>query len=286
MHHFRVVLFTFLGRGPAGARVVDDSPGGQDGPLPSTEAVARIYTPFGNTASGTLLPGGRYVLTAAHVVCGIAEHRISRGLLEFPSCKGKPRRHWKAVHLHPNAADQRISRVWDAALIELDTPVSAEVVAGVPLMGVAAREGLMVHLVGYGQQGNGVLGDFRPPGKLSHGRNFFDQSPTPSLLSGLGLPGDCGPILIHRFDPDNGEGHFAPGDSGGPGLVIDSDGKARIASLNLGRHRGPSDHDHRLNGSFGELGLSLDASALRPWIQPFLSKNQQTQNESTQFPER
>lgn len=269
-----VVLLAFLGLGPVGAIVVDDSAGPEDYPLPSTAAVARVYTPFGNTASGTLLPGGRYVLTAAHVVAGIAEGTIGRGLIEFPSCAGKPRRHWKAVHPHPKAVNPRLSRVWDAALIELDTPVPAEVVAGVPLTREAPGGGLAVHLLGYGQQGNGVLGDFRPPGKLSHGRNFFDQRPTPSLLASLGLPEDCGPLLIHRFDPDNQEGHFAPGDSGGPGLLIGSDGRVRIASLNLGRHRGPSDHDHRLNGSFGELGLSLDASALRPWVQPFLSKHQ------------
>ena len=60
--------------------------------------------------------------------------------------------------------------------------------------------------------------------------------------------------------------------------VLDSDGRVRIASLNLGRHRGPSDHDHRLNGSFGELGLSLDASARLPWLQPFLSQHRQAPN--------
>ena len=278
MRHVRVALLIFLGLGPAEAIVMDGSTREGSSHLPPAAAVARIHTPFGLTASGTLLPGGRYVLTAAHVVSSIAEDRISKGLIEFPSCAGKPRRQWKAVHLHPKATSHRLARIWDAALIELDNPVSPEVVAGVPLTIVPARRDLMVHFAGYGHRGNGLLGDYRPPGTLTLGRNFFDQRPTPELLSCLGLPQNCGPLLIHRFDPDNNEAHFAAGDSGGPGLVLDPDGRVRIASLNLGRHRGPSDHDHRLNGSFGELGLSLDASALRPWLQPFLSQHRQAPN--------
>ncbi len=273
MRYLRVALLIFPGLGPAGAIVMDGSPRDDSSPLPPTAAVARIHTPFGLTASGTLLPGGRYVLTAAHVVSSIKEDRISSGLIEFPSCAGKPRRQWKTIHLHPKFTDHRLSRIWDAALIELDSPVSPDVVAGVPPTTIPARKDLMVHLAGYGHRGNGLLGGYQPPGTLTLGRNVFDQSPTPELLLSLGLPQDCGPLLIHRFDPDKNEAHFAAGDSGGPGLVIDPEGRVRIASLNLGRHRGPSDHDHRLNGSFGELGLSLDASALRSWLQPFLSQN-------------
>ncbi len=276
----RFSLLVFLGVTRVGAIVVDEDPtkSGDCAP-PLTDAVALVYTPVGNTASGTLLPGGRYILTAAHVVSDLAEDTLARGLIKFPSCPGKPRRHWKAVHLHPKAEDLELSRVWDAALIELDSPLPEDVVAGVPIRQRAVEKGLMVHLVGYGQQGDGLLGNFRPPGTLSHGRNRFDQNPTPSLLVSLGLPVDCGPLLIHRFDPGHREGHFAPGDSGGPGLLAGPDGRVRIASLNLGRHRGPSDHDHRLNGSFGELGLSLDVSALRPWLEPFLSQPQKTQSE-------
>ena len=278
MRYVGVALLILLGLGPAEAIVMDGSVRDDSSPLPPAAAVVRIHTPFGLTASGTLLPGGHYVLTAAHVVSSIAEDRISRGLIEFPSCAGKPRRQWKAVHLHPKAASHGLARIWDAALIELDKPVSPEVVVGVPLTTIPARRDLMVHLAGYGHRGNGLLGDYQPPGTLTLGPNFFDQSPTPELLLSLGLPQNCGPLLIHRFDPDNNEAHFAAGDSGGPGLVLDSDGRVRIASLNLGRHRGPSDHDHRLNGSFGELGLSLDASALLPWLQPFLSQHRQAPN--------
>ena len=276
MRYLRVALLIFLGLGPAGAIVVDGPSSEDASDLPPTAAVARIHTPFGLTASGTLLPGGRYVLTAAHVVSCIPEDRIPNGLIEFPSCAGKPRCRWKAVYLHPKAADHRLSRIWDAALIELDRPVSPDVIAGVPLTTKPAGKDLMVHLAGYGHRGNGLLGDYQPPGTLTIGRNLLDQSPTPELLLSLGLPQDYGPLLIHRFDPGKNEAHFAAGDSGGPGLVLDADGRLRIASLNLGRHRGPSDHDHRLNGSFGELGLSLDASALRPWLQPFLSQHRQT----------
>ncbi|MDE0597035.1 MAG: hypothetical protein OSB65_17485 [Roseibacillus sp.] len=278
MRHGRIAFLILLSFGSAGAIVIEGPSSDDASRLPSTAAVARIFTPFGLTASGTLLPGGRYVLTAAHVVFCIPEDRIPNGLIEFPSCAGKPRCRWKAVYLHPKAADHRLSRIWDAALIELDNPISPDVIAGVPPTTKPARKDLMVHLAGYGHRGNGLLGDYRPPGTLALGRNFFDQGPTPELLLTLGLPQDYGPLLIHRFDPGKNEAHFAAGDSGGPGLVLDPDGRLRIASLNLGRHRGPSDHDHRLNGSFGELGLSLDASALRPWLQPFLSQHRQAPN--------
>ena len=268
-----VVLLAFLGFGPVGAIVVDDSAGPEECPLRQRLRSPGLHTirQYGLRDSSSRRP------LCPHRGPRRGRHRGGndrQGAHRVSFLRRKPRRHWKAIHPHPKAVNPRLSRVWDAALIELDTPVPAEVVAGVPLTREAPGGGLAVHLLGYGQQGNGVLGDFRPPGKLSHGRNFFDQRPTPSLLASLGLPEDCGPLLIHRFDPDNQEGHFAPGDSGGPGLLIGSDGRVRIASLNLGRHRGPSDHDHRLNGSFGELGLSLDASSSRPWVQPFLSKHQ------------
>ena len=262
-----ITAIALLSLGPAGAIVVD-GPSLKDGAdFPSVAAIARIHTPSGLIASGTLLPGGRYVLTAAHVVTDIPGDKISRGLVEFPSGAGRPRSCWKAVYCHPRAAGHR---VWDAALIELSCPVGVNVIAGLPVATAPVSNDLLVHFGGYGHRGNGLQGDFQPAGVLTLGRNRFDQELTPELLLLLGLSRDCGPLLLHRFDPGGNEGHFAAGDSGGPGLVPDAEGRVHVVSIILGRHRGTSDSDHRLNGSFGELGLSLDVSALRPWLQPFL----------------
>ena len=264
-----LTAIALLSLGTAGAIVVD-GPSLKEGP--SVAAIARIHTPSGLIASGTLLAGGRYVLTAAHVVADIPGGKISRGLVEFPFGTGRPRSRWKAVYTHPKALEHR---AWDAALIELACPVGADVIVGLPVTTAPAPNDLPVHFGGYGHRGNGLQGDFKPPGVLTLGRNCFDQELTPELLLVLGLSRDCGPLLLHRFDPGRNEGHFAAGDSGGPGLVSDAEGRVHVASIILGRHRGTSDSDHRLNGSFGELGFSLDASALRPWLQPFLYPSRQ-----------
>ena len=267
-----ITTLALLSLGTAEAIVVDGPPPEEGAGLLPVAAVARIHTPLGLIASGTLLPGGHYVLTAAHVVADIPGDNISRGLVEFPSGAGRPRSRWKAVHCHPKAAEHR---VWDAALIELACPIGADVIEGLPVTATPVANDLSVHFAGYGNRGNGLQGDFQSPGILTLGHNCFDQEPTPELLLVLGLSRDCGPLLLHRFDPGRNEAHFAAGDSGGPGLVPDAGGRAHVASIILGRHRGTSDCDHRLNGSFGELGLSLDASALRPWLQPFLYPSRQ-----------
>ena len=108
-----LTAIALLSLGTAGAIVVD-GPSLKEGP--SVAAIARIHTPSGLIASGTLLAGGRYVLTAAHVVADIPGGKISRGLVEFPSGTGRPRSRWKAVYTHPKALEHR---AWDAALIEL-----------------------------------------------------------------------------------------------------------------------------------------------------------------------
>ena len=98
------------------------------------------------------------------------------------------------------------------------------------------------------------------------------QAPSGELLDILGLPRDDDSFLAHRFNRGSNEAHFSAGDSGGPGGISGPNGDPHVSSINLGRHRGTTDYGHRLNGSFGALGISIDASALFPWLQPTLSQ--------------
>jgi len=98
------------------------------------------------------------------------------------------------------------------------------------------------------------------------------RAPSGELLNIPGLPRDDGSLLGHRFNRGPNEAHFSTGDSGVPGVMSGPNGEPHVASINLGRHRGTTDYGRRLNGSFGEPGISIDTSALFPWLQPILSQ--------------
>ena len=270
MPHLKTCFFLLLCFETAAALVVDGPPAGQQRLGTCSAAIARIHDPLGRIASGVLLPGGRYVLTAAHVAPLSSCEIMGRGLVDFPASRAGVRSRWKLIYRHPKSRD--LARVWDAAVIELEDPVSADDIVGIPILRHPVARTTRIYFAGFGRGGNGLQGDYRPPGELAFGCNFFDQVLSGGLLQELGLSADRSPLLVHRFEPGSNEAHFSVGDSGGPGLVFSPDGAPRVASLILGRHRGSGDHDHRLNGSFGELGISIDASALLPWLRRLLSQ--------------
>lgn len=249
-----------------------------------TTAIVRVHTPFGTTASGVLLKGGTHILTAAHVTSCLQPSQIPNGLVDFPNAKGQ-RRHWKSIQLHPAGTTPARRKIWDAALIELDQPISREEVAGLEIAEQSLTLGQLIALTGFGETGSGTLGAFQRSDSFTLGFNHLDFQITPSQCPDFQLAKGNWPLWVHRFDSESPlgaqEAHFASGDSGGAGLVLDSKGRTRLATLNIARHRGDDDHDHRLNGSFGELGLSLDVQALLPWLKKSLPVNSEKQNETS-----
>lgn len=240
-----------------------------------TRAVVHLSTPFGVTASGVFLEGGTHVLTAAHVASCVPPEMLEKGLVVFANAEGQ-RRHWKSVTFHPAAKTAQLQQIWDVVLIELAGEVPAAEVPGLSLAETSLQPGQLVALTGFGQSGSGRLGAYEDAGRFGMGFNHFEKKLNEDLCRQLRLAVGEWPVWTHNFDAGSElgvlEAHFGNGDSGGAGLVLAADGSTRLASLNLARHRGLSDSDHRLNGSFGEVGLSIDARALLPWIADTFSK--------------
>lgn len=257
---------------------------------PAFTSIVRLTTPQGLTASGVLLKSRRHILTAAHSVQPHELANPTRGRAHFHSDHQFP---WLHIHLHP----QR-NAVWDIALIELAQDVPASISEGLSLSHQPAPLHTSLIFVGFGRRGTGQFGDHLPHGRLSWGTNSFDLRLTPSLAQFLQLP-SSGPLLLHDFDTipqaedpiarlakarniktttssivTSHECHFGTGDSGGAGLLLTKEQGATLVSIHLGRHRGLADSDHRLNGSHGELGLSLDVHALLPWLETFGINNE------------
>lgn len=245
----------------------------------NTRAVVRLHTPYGVQASGVLLKGGTHILTAAHVATCLRPELTHKGLVVFANAESQ-QRNWLSVQFHPKATDQRLKKVWDVALIELSQPVPDNEVEGFEIAQKELNEGTLIALTGYGAQGNGVQGDFRKSSTFALGFNHLDFRMRASQCESLRMPVGNWPLWVHRFDSDSAlgklEAHFASGDSGGAGLTLTTEGQTKLATLNIARYRGAEDRDHRLNGSFGELGISIEAHALLPWIKntiPEFSKN-------------
>ncbi|MGJ8725266.1 MAG: hypothetical protein ACSHYB_11970 [Roseibacillus sp.] len=249
-----------------------------------TSAIVLIHTPFGVPASGVLLEGGTHILTAAHVTNCLRPEQLKNGLVTFPNAQNQ-RRHWKSIQLHPSGTTAPLRKIWDAALIELDQPIPAHEVSGLQISTQPINAGDLIALTGFGHRGTGQLGAIESSGTFTIGFNHFEKSLSPGQCLDFRLPPGDWPIWIYHFDSADTlgphEAHFASGDSGGAGLILDQQGRTRLVSLNCARHRGHRDQDHRLNGSFGEVGLSLEVHALRPWLKEILHKTSDEQIKET-----
>lgn len=101
MLHLGICLLFSLGLQAAGALIVDGPSTKHEGLKSFNATVALIHNPGGQMASGILLPGGRYVLTAAHVVASSSAESVERGLIDFPGSRGRIRRRGESFHVHP-----------------------------------------------------------------------------------------------------------------------------------------------------------------------------------------
>ena len=110
MLHLRICLLFSLGLQAAGALVADGPPLKHEGLRSFNATVALIHNPGGQIASGILLPGGRYVLTAAHVVASSSAESAEGGLIDFPVSRGRIRRRGESIHVHPKSHVHELSQ--------------------------------------------------------------------------------------------------------------------------------------------------------------------------------
>ena len=234
--------------------------------------------------TGTLLPGGRHVLTAAHVV----DDAVLAGLKVFLSLPGSETTlSAAALTLHPGY--ETVNNNNDLAIIRLSdpAPVGAE---RFDIYRDRDEVGQSVTLIGYGAPATGAGGltsGSETPTKRG-GTNRIDAN-TDALksqpLAGVGWKIEPGKQLAFDFDDgtaahdafgrlfgitDLGQGasevFTSPGDSGGPLLI---DGRiAGLASYTFGLTIGTSgpDINNRTDTSFGEIASAVRVSSYAEWI--------------------
>ncbi len=246
------------------------------------DGVVEIFA-NGYAGTGALLPTGRHVLTAAHVVeqDGVIASTIQvyvdgpAGTVSIPV---------KKVTLHPHY--DYTNENHDLAIIEL-TSAAPSWAERYPIYREADEIGTTFTFVGYGIPGTGLSGTLHSggPDKLWC-RNRFDADmaafvplgllawkPQPGVQ--LGADMDNGSPQRDAFGqllniPDLGlgsaEGMITPGDSGGPAFIH---GKiAGVASYGTSLFWGDihPDPDGIINATFGEIGGWQRVSAEQEWI--------------------
>lgn len=237
----------------------------------------------GSRCTGTLLPTGAHILTAAHCVTddfGIQDVFSGTATFELPT--GDISLSIENFFINPDWT-ATIFAGNDIAILELedtapDTVERYEIYRDVDEVG---HEG---HKVGYGRSGTGLTGAVFPSGIKREGQNLYDS--TGSLFSA------AEELLVYDFDnglgSNDGFGFFfggsfadlglgldevsaAPGDSGGPTFI---DGQIAGVTSFGARFRFPSgassDIDGVLNSTFGEFGFDTRVSSYAAWIDEIL----------------
>jgi len=256
--------------------------------------VVLVRSPYGVPSSGILLGSGRHVLTAAHCVAQFSsqENKL-QGCVEIFSGSERKIIPWKKLYLHPSYSH---GGAWDAALIELPEAVDENFAARYPLAGTPRILPEIILRAGWGKGGTGMTGESGSAGKLFAGLNRHEARTKGKLTGGFKSDPDHLPLLLSDFDgnpgtdpfskfaasagldiaPDPGTGgiecHIANGDSGGPVFAQDARGKTVVVALQVGRIRRGADIDHRLNSSWGELSVDIEACRIRDWIMATLSR--------------
>jgi hypothetical protein len=237
--------------------------------------IAQMSTGGSALCSGTLLEGGRHVLTAAHCVDNADIQSISvrfelpAGNVTIPATSWTP---------HPLGRSVR-----DVGIITLSQRAPLEIPRTSPLRSVGMDLNVPNYTFGYGLKGYGATGRDTNDGNKRGGRNTYEATGTTKRVTNLTLGGDD----THHWlfsDFDNGlaandgfgfhfgqsglgygddEVYATSGDSGGPILVPNGHTFviAGVVSSGGRYENGPtnpnSDVDATINGTWGQF--SVDA---------------------------
>jgi len=256
--------------------------------------VVLVRTPYGVPSSGILLESGRHVLTAAHCVAQFSSQGNKlQGRVEISSGSKRKIIPWKKIYLHPAYTH---GGAWDAALIELPEEVDENFAARYPLADTPRILPEIILRAGWGKGGTGRAGESGSAGKLFAGLNRHEARTKGKLTEGFKSDPNHLPLLLSDFDGNPGvdpfskfaaaagldvfadpgtggiECHIANGDSGGPVFARKTNGKTVVVALQVGRIRRGADIDHRLNSSWGELSVDIEACRIRDWIVNTLSR--------------
>ncbi|MBF60026.1 MAG: sodium:calcium exchanger [Halomonas sp.] len=233
--------------------------------------------------SGTLLYGGRAVLTSAHVLEGTNNVSVR---MDTPDGRiNLPASHYV---LHPlyetNGVNNDLALVW----LTDPAPVTAERSA---LYRHSDELGNVITLVGYGLTGDGATGYIEsgtnaPTKHLAENR--FDTTGE-GLKAAFGRSINWDPLAGSQLitDFDNGssandalgvlmgldntgrgaaEGMIAPGDSGGPAFIGNKVAGITTYSASLSRNGQTPDVNDQLDSSFGEIAGFQRVSHYQQWI--------------------
>jgi len=243
--------------------------------------------PFFALCTGSLLPTGRHVLTAAHCVSDeFGAQNVTEGTATF---RGDDRNYTyrvQSVTIHPDWDGDYLYGN-DIAVIELSGRVNEEINRYDIYRGTD-EVGQIVDKYGFGRSGNGADGDILPSGTLRTGKNLYDATGD-QALAGFNyfdfLPGSQ---LWYDFDNGNpandafgyyfgpgfvpldlglglDEVNSAPGDSGGPSFIGNLvAGVTSYGITFLGDD--VSDVTQGIDSSFGEFSVDTRVSTYASFV--------------------
>lgn len=233
--------------------------------------------------TGTLLYGGRAVLTSAHVLEGTNTVTVR---MDTPD--GRINLQAAQYVLHPGYDSGRGNN--DLALVWLSqpAPINAERSA---LFRDNNEIGSTITLVGYGGTGEGNTGRVQnsnePPTKrwVENRIDTTGEGLKEALGSGISWDPLTGTQLIIDFDNGNSandalgvlmglndtglgasEGMIAPGDSGGPAFIGNQVAGIATYGASLSRNGQTPDINDKLDSSFGEIAGFQRVSHYQQWI--------------------
>lgn len=245
------------------------------------DGVVQLVGATGAGCTGTLLPSGRHVLTAAHCItnnAGVIDQTSTTVTFQMPG---------NTISMVVPQANYYLHHPWtgntsnpnDIAILLLPSLApSGPAGLGAERFDIyrdTNEVGQNFTFVGYGRTGTGTTGDTQAGGTKRLGQNRFE-----ALSQVVGGPANTG----LAFDFDNGnatndalgarhslsnlglgavEANTAPGDSGGPSFI--GNRIAAVTSYGYG-YTGNPDMLPGTNSSFGEISVNTRVSSYAWWI--------------------